>query len=138
MITIRNYNDMLRALARDYFVSNVYYVPDLASWAMDKGVGLSEPHQLLKLLSADNKLLLFVQETVEKETLDMPIRALGLRWSLRDNRTDPERQLNSVKKKIAYCFFKEYARSIDNVGGDELLEDDWAMIEVEKAGLFKE
>jgi hypothetical protein len=92
----------------------------------------------MKLLPADNKLLLFVQEDVEEEALEQVVRALGVRWSLRDNLSDPALRLNCVKKRIAYSFFKEYARSLHGVSGDELLEDDWAMREMERAGFFNE
>lgn len=138
MISIRDYDEMLRKLAGEFLVFNVHYVDDLASWAKQKDVGLSEPFQFMKLQPADNKLLLVVQEDVEEEVLEKTVRALGVRWSLRDNRGDPELRLNSVKKRIAYGFFKELARSLDSIGGDELLEDNWTIREMERAGLFNE
>ena len=138
MISIRDYDEMLRKEAREFLVFNVHYVHDLASWTKQRDVGLSEPYQPLKLFPADNKLLLFVQEDVEEEALEKVVRALGVRWSLRDNLSDPVRRLNSVKKKIAYCFYKEYARSLEGVDGDELLEDDWSIREMERAGFFNE
>lgn len=138
MISIRDYDGILRKVAQDFLVFNVHYVHDLTSWAKQKDVTLSEPYQPLKLLPADNKLMLFVQEDVEEESLEKVVRALGVRWSLRDNLSNPVLRLNSAKKRIVYCFFKEYARSLHGVGGDELLEDDYAMREMESAGFFNE
>jgi hypothetical protein len=43
--------------------------------------------------------------------------------------------LNSIK---AYCFLKEYARSLKDVSGDELLEDGWTIKAMDKLGFFRE
>jgi hypothetical protein len=138
MIRVKDYDGTIRKIANEFLIFTVHYVQDLSSWARQKGVDLSEPAQPMKLVAAGNKLMLFVQEDVEEETLDKVITALGVRWSLKDNVSDPSRRLNSVKKRLGYSFFKEYAKTLNGVAGDELLEDEWAIREMEKLGFFKE
>ena len=84
------------------------------------------------------KLMLFVQEYVDEESLEKIVTALAVRWSLKDNISDPLRRINSTKKKIAYSFFKEYARTLKGVAGEELMEDEWAVRQMEKFGFFNE
>lgn len=138
MIRIRDYDDMLRKVTKEFLVFTIHYVQDLGSWAKEKGVDLSEPAQPMKLTAAQDKLMLFVQEDIGEKTLDNVITALGVRWSLKDNVSDPAKLLNSVKKRLVYCFFKEYARTVDGAAGDDLLEDEWALREMEKLGFFNE
>jgi hypothetical protein len=66
------------------------------------------------------------------------IRNLGIRWSLRDNVTNIESKLNSVKKRLVYCYLKERARSMKDVGGNDQVEDQWVIDEMEILGYFEE
>ncbi len=138
MIRVRDYHEMLQKTAREFLVFTIHYVDDLRSWAKQKGIDLHEPAQPMKLMPSGNKLMLIVQEDVDADMLEKAVTAMGVRWSLKDNVSDPSGRLNSPKKKIAYAFLKEYARTLNGVGGDELLEDDWALTEMEKLGLFRE
>jgi len=66
------------------------------------------------------------------------IRNLGIRWSVKDNVTDMEKKLNSTGKRLAYCFLKEYARSLQKIEGGALAEDEWVLEEMEYLGYFDE
>jgi hypothetical protein len=66
------------------------------------------------------------------------MKGLGVRWALKDTATDPENVLDSTKKKLAFCFLKEYSRTVEGIGRDEMLEDEWAIKEMGKLGFFLE
>lgn len=138
MIYARDYDDVLRGLGSEFFVSAFSYVQNLASWAKEKGVDLSEPSQPMKLYARGETLTLLVQAEIPGEMLQDVVRALGVRWSLKDNVSDPSALLDSVKKMLVYCFLKEYARILNDLRGDDLLEDEWALREMEKLGFFRE
>jgi len=138
MILTEDYEGLLRNLGTEYFVQNIRFVPDLPSWARENNAGLNEPHQLMKLVPSDNELTMVIQSEIPEETLDNLITGLGVRWSLKDNATDISKQLNSTKKRLAFSFLKEYARSRKDFDGDELHEDEWAMKAMDSLGFFRE
>jgi hypothetical protein len=111
--------DVLGNLALEFLINNVRYVPDLASWAKKNNLDLYGPHQLMKLISEeDDTVTMVMQSEIPEEMLDGVITSLGIRWSLKDNVFDPSKKLNSVKKRMAFAFLKEYARALKDVGGD--------------------
>ena len=138
MILAEDYESLLRNLGIEYFIRDIRFVPDLASWARENNAALSEPYQLMKLVPSDNELTMVIQSEIPEETLDNLITGLGVRWSLKDNALDISKQLNSIKKRIVFTFLKEYARSRKDPAGDELHEDEWAMKAMEKLGFFLE
>ena len=138
MILAEDYESLLRNLGIEYFIQNIRFVPDLASWARENNAGLSEPGQLMKLVPSDNELTMVIQSEIPEETLDNLITSLGVRWSLKDNAADISKQLNSTKKRMVFSFLKEYARSRKDFDGDELHEDDWAMKAMDNLGFFRE
>jgi uncharacterized protein YheU (UPF0270 family) len=138
MILAEDYESLLRNLGIEYFIQNIRFVPDLASWARENNVSLSEPGQLMKLVPSDNELTMVIQSEIPEETLDNLITSLGVRWSLKDNAADISKQLNSTKKRLIFSFLKECARSRKDFAGDELHEDDWAMKAMENLGFFRE
>ena len=138
MILAEDYESLLRNLGIEYFIQNIRFVPDLASWARENNAALNEPGQLMKLVPSDNELTMVIQSEIPEETLDNLITSLGVRWSLKDNAADISKQLNSTKKRLIFSFLKEYARTRKNFDGDELHEDDWAMKAMDNLGFFRE
>jgi hypothetical protein len=138
MIYVQDYDEVLHTIGTAFLVSAIHYVSDLVSWSKGKGVALNEPSQSMKLFTEGKRLMMFVQSEIHERVLDDIVRSLGVRWSLKDNVGDPSASLNSVKKRLAYCFLKEYARTLKGVAGNELLEDEWAMKEMERLGFFRE
>lgn len=139
MIFIEEYEEMLQRLGREYFVFKTMRVNDLSAWAKENKADLSEPHQPMKLVAeADNNLAMVIQSEIPERMLNDVINNLSIRWSLRDNITDPSAKLDSVKKRLAFCFLKECSMTVKGIGGDELLEDEWAISSMEKLGFFEE
>ena len=139
MIYTEDYDDILRRLGIEYFVHDIGYVSSLMSWSKENKVDLSEPYQPMKLVTTqDNALKMAIQSEVSEEMLNGVITNLAIRRSLRNNIADMFAKLNSVKKKLVFCFLKECAGTVKNIGGDELLEDEWAVNSMEKLGFFNE
>ena len=138
MILAEDYESVLRNIGTEYFIQNLQFVPELLSWGKNQDIDLSEPHQLMKLVTAGTALTMVIQSEIPDDVLDSIITNLSLRWSMKDNVNDPSKALNSVKKRIVFAFLKEYARTARNIGGDELIEDEWAMQAMEKLGFFRE
>ena len=138
MIYVQDYDEVLRKTAGEFFVSPIQYVKDLQLWSRQKGIDLSEPSQPMKLFTEGKNLILIVQSEIQESMLEDVIRALSLRWSLKDNASNPAASLNSVKKRLAYCLLKECAKTVKGVAGDDLSEDEWAIKEMEKLGFFLE
>ena len=138
MILTKDYESVLRNLGTEYFIQNLQFVPDLLSWGKKQNIDLSEPHQLMKLVPAGTELTMVIQSEIPDDMLESIITNLSVRWSLKDNVNDLSKTLNSIKKRIIFAFLKEYARTVKNVGGDELIEDEWAIQAIEKLGFFRE
>jgi hypothetical protein len=138
MIYVQDYDEVLRKTGGEFFVSPIRYVRDLRLWSKEKGVDLSEPSQPMKLITEGKNLILIAQSEIQESMLDDLIRALSVRWSLKDNTSDPASSLNSVKKRLAYCLLKECSKTVKGVAGDDLPEDEWAIKEMEKLGFFLE
>jgi|SRR5208337_1327441 len=138
MIFVDDFDDQLRRLGREFFIFDIQYVPDITSWAHQKGVSLKEPAQPMKLITGeDNRLVMVVQSEISDEVLGGIINGLSVRWAVRDVSADIAKRLNSLEKQLAYYFLKEFARTKKDLDGDELLEDEWAINEMEKLGFFR-
>lgn len=139
MIDIREYKEVLYKLGGQYFVKDLSLVPDLASWARENDQDLSEPYiPMLLVANTDNSLSMVIQEQIRDEKLEGVIKNLSIRWALHDTVTDIDRKLSNTKKKLAFCFLKERARTMKDVGGDEQIEDQWVMDEMDSLGFFNE
>jgi hypothetical protein len=139
MIDIRDYQEELQKLGGQYFVKDLSPVPDLVSWSRENNQDLSEPYNPMKLVAnTDDSLSMFVQEQIKDQKLDEVIKNLSIRWSLHDTVTDIDHKLNSIKKRLVFCYLKERSRTMKDVGGDEQIEDQWVIEEMETLGFFKE
>lgn len=139
MISTKKYDDSLRGLGADYFVNELDYVPDLLEWAEKNHQDLGEPHHPMKLVvKTDDTLAMKVQSEISDEMLSDVIKNLSIRWSVRDNVTDIDKKLDNIKKRLAYCFLKEYARALKKIDGGEIVEDEWVFDEMEYLGFFSE
>jgi hypothetical protein len=139
MVYLSEFKDILINLGGQYFVKDLQFVPDIMSWAKEKNKDLGEPCSPMKLVAGpENKLTMVVQKEVSDEMLNNIIKNLSVRWSLRDNVTDIDNKLDNTKKRLAFCYLKERARSMKDVGGDEQVEDQWVIDEMEALDFFKE
>lgn len=131
----KDYDHILRPLGEEYFISRIEYVPDIKEWSRKKKIELSEPGQFMKLISEHGSLVMMIQSDIKDEILNGIINGLSVRWSLKDNVNNPADKLNSTKKRLVYCFLKEYIRTrLD----EELAQDEWVIKEMEKLGYFTE
>lgn len=139
MIYPEEYDKALRSLGSEYFIHDIHYVPDIALWVKDHGYHLTEPYAPMKLTAKDDSTLsMVVQSELKEETLNQVIKNLGIRRALQDTVTDIEKTLNSTKKRLVFCFLKEYARTLSVLGQDEQVEDGWALDEMKTLGYFDE
>jgi len=139
MISLRDHEGELQDLGKEYFIYNLKFVPDIKVWAEENNTELSEPHQIMKLVAGtEDTLTMVMQSDVRSEMIDDVIRNLGIRWSVKDNSVNMEMKLNSLKKRLVYCFLKEYACSIKRVGEEDLVQDEWALAEMDNLGFFDE
>ncbi|RJQ49440.1 MAG: hypothetical protein C4538_02215 [Nitrospiraceae bacterium] len=138
MISVKDYDAVLKNLGKEYFIHNLQYVPDITAWAKDNRIKLSEPHQPMKLVTGDGGSLTMVVQSYVSSEVDDVIKNLGVRWAIKDTATNMETKLNSPKKRMAFCFLKEYARSVKHIDSDELIQDEWVLSEMESFGYFKE
>ena len=136
MIFASDYETLLNDIGNKFLIRELRYIPDLRTWAKKTGLDLNEPHQLMKLIAADDTITMFIQAEIPDQMLDDNIKNLSVRWSMVDNMTDMDRKLDNVKKRLVFSFLKEYARSLEDLKRDELLEDDWAMKVMDEMGMF--
>jgi hypothetical protein len=130
---------VLKNLGKGYFIIDINFVPDIVSWAKENSQELGEPHSPMKLITTSgDTLAMVVQEVIKDEILDDVVKNLGIRWSVKENITDINKKLNSKKKRIVYCFLKEYARSLKKIDDDELSQDQWVLDEMAGLEFFKE
>jgi len=135
VVSLKKYKKDLEKLSLDYLIFNTKYVPDIMEWAAHNNRKLGEPHLLMKLVvESDDDLTMVMQSEVKEEMIADVIKNLGIRWSVKDNVTDMEKKLDTDRKRLAYCFLKEYARALDKVDGGEISEDEWVLEELEYLG----
>jgi hypothetical protein len=139
MISTKDFDSTLRNLGQEYFVFDIMYVDDIGSWARSEKIDLNDPLQLMKLAPGEGSgLIMVVQNMISEEMLNDNMKGLSVRWALKSTASHPEKMLNSTKKQLAFFFLKEYAQTVRDVGGDVMIEDDWAIREMEKLGFFTE
>jgi len=139
MISLRDHEGVLQDLGKEYFINNLRFVPDIKAWAEENNAELSEPHQIMKLVAEEGgALTMVIQSDIRSDMIDDVIRNLGIRWSVKDNSVNIELKLNSLKKRLVYCFLKEYACSIKRIGEEDLVQDEWALAEMDNLGFFDE
>ncbi len=139
MIDIKLYEDILINLGGQYFIKDIQFVPDLMSWSKENNHDLREPYSPMKLVATQQDTLTMVmQKKIDDDMLNDVIKNLSIRWSLRDNVTDIDKTLNSIKKRLVFCFLKERAITMKDIGGDEQVEDQWVLDEMATLNFFKE
>ena len=139
MIDITKYETALKDLGGQYFIKDIQFVPDLTAWAKEKRQDLTEPYNPMKLVTSTGiGLIMIAQKEIKEEMLNDVIKNLDVRWTLRNTNTDIDGKLNSIKKRLVYCYLKERARTMKDIGGDEQVEDQWAIDEMENLGYFEE
>ena len=139
MIFVSDYEAVLANLGKEFFIFNIHYERNLAEWAKQTKIDLSEPLQPMKLITGNkNSLVMVMQSEIEEEVLNNIIDGVSVRWSMIDNTANIEDRLDSIKKRLVFCLLKEYARTGAGISENELHSDEWAITEMEKLGFFRE
>lgn len=138
-IYISDHESALRELGKEYFIHDLQFVPDISSWAKANAKDLTEPHAPMKLITkGDDTLSMVVQAELSEKKLNDVLKNLSVRRALQDTTFDTLKTLNSTRKLLAFCFLKEYARTLSVLGQDEQLEDSWVLDEMKTLGYFDE
>lgn len=117
---------------------DIKFVESVADWCRGHGVEEPDPDKPLRLVPNDDSgCTVVIREQIAEKAIDDRIKALSVRSALINVAVDRARMLDSDRKKLAYLFLSEYAMTLPEVAGDELLADNWAFEEMEEMGFFK-
>ncbi len=117
---------------------SIVFVEDIVAWCKENGVPETDGEMPFKLISRSGQgCLMLVKEEVPERVIDERIRAMAIRDQLDNAAVDRGERLNSIQKKLAYLFLREYAVSLPDVGTDEILADNWAFDQMKELGYFR-
>jgi len=137
---MREYYELFRYLMeqRCLLPENIVFVDDIAQWSRERGIPETDKERPLKLVMEDGPACkMLIREDVSEAVIDERIRAMDVRDQLENVARDRAGSLNSIHKKLAYLFLREYAVSLPEVGMDDILGDNWAFGEMERLGYFR-
>lgn len=136
----REYYELFRYLMeqRCLLPESIVFVEDVVDWCRENGVPETDRDRPFKLVSANGLgCLMLVKEEVPERVIDDRIRAMTIRDQVDNAAVDRGERLNSIHKKLAYLFLREYAVSLPDVGADDILADKWTFDEMDRLGYFK-
>ncbi len=135
----REYYELFRYLMeqRCLLPESIVFVDDIVNWCKENDVPETDREMPFKLVSRGKGCLMLVKEDVRERVIDERIRAMMIRDQLDNAAVDRGEKLNSIHKKLAYLFLREYAVSLPDVGTDEILADNWTFGEMERLGYFR-
>ena len=136
----RDHAELFRYLMEQYCLrqEDMLFVENIAVWCKEEGIPEPDPERPFRLvLNQPGGCLMLVRETIPDEVIAKRVNALSVRGQIKSVADDLSERLNSERKKLAFLFLVEYAASLPEIGGDELLADDWAFGEMERLGFFK-
>jgi hypothetical protein len=135
----REYYELFRYLMeqRCLLPESIVFVDDIVNWCKENDVPETDREMPFKLVSRSKGCLMLVKEDVRERVIDERIRAMMIRDQLDNAAVDRGEKLNSIHKKLAYLFLREYAVSLPDVGTDEILADNWTFGEMERLGYFR-
>jgi hypothetical protein len=139
-MNIREYSELFRYLMeqRCLLPESLVFVEDIVDWCKENGVPETDGEMPFKLVSRNGLgCLMLVKEEVPERVIDERIRAMTIRDQLDNAAVDRGDKLNSIQKKLAYLFLREYAVSLPDVGTDDILADNWTFTEMERLGYFR-
>jgi hypothetical protein len=137
---MREYYELFRYLMeqRGLLPENILYVGNVAEWCREHDIKEPDKDKPVKLVSEDGTAYkMLVREEVSEETLDQRIRAARIRDQIESVASQKADLLNSIHRKLAFLFLREYAVNLTDAGTDDILADEWAFGEMERLGYFK-
>ena len=139
-MNLRDYHELFRYLAKEYclYEEDITYVENISDWCKEMGIREPDRDKPLKLISKIAPgCRILVRETVSDKVLGERINALSIRGALTNVAFDRASLLDTEQKKLAYLFLLEYARTLPELGEDDLMMDDWVFKEMDRIGFFK-
>jgi hypothetical protein len=136
----RDYYELFRYLMEEHNLSqeDILFVDDISEWCAEKGIPETDAERPFKIiLTKLPECKMLIREYLPEGVVEERINALRLRNQLKNVAYDRADMLNSVQKKLAFLFLKEYTTSVPDLAGDELGADDWVFDEMEGLGFFK-
>ena len=135
------FKDVIEGLISEYclFLVETSYVEDVGQWCEENGFGVDDPRSPMRLLvSGTEGCKLVIMDDIPDDIVAERIKAMSVRDTLQSAAEDRGAMLDSDKKRLAYLFLSEYASTLPELVGDELLGDNWAFGEMERLGFFRE
>lgn len=135
----REYHELFRYLMeqRCLLPESVVFVEDIVDWCKENDVPETDREMPFKLVARGKGCLMLIREEVPERVIVERIRAMTIRDQVDNAAVDREEKLDSIQKKLAYLFLREYAVSLPDVGTDEILADNWTFGEMERLGYFR-
>jgi hypothetical protein len=137
----RDYRDVLQSLMEHYCLNpeDIIFVENVHDWCIREGIEEPDKNKPVKLITPKGKSCrIVINESIPDSAVENRIKAMSIRGALQNVALDRAALLNSEKKKLTYLFISEFATSLPDLEGDELLADNWAFEEMKKMGFFKE
>jgi len=134
-IRAEEHYELFRFLMGQYCLQeeNIESVPDIKSWCEEHGMEENEEDRPLKIVMEEGACKLLVRENLSGESLERRMNALRMRGQMiKQVPYDWADMLDDTRKKLAYLFLKEYARTLPGINEDQFREDEWAMGEMKR------
>ena len=138
-MTTREYFEVFRYLMeqRCLLQEDIIFVENIADWCKENGIPEPDRERPLKLIAKDGKgCKMLIKEDVPEKVIEKRINAMRIRGQVQNVAFDRADMLDSVHKKLAFLFLAEYATSLPDTQGDDLLADNWAFEEMKRLGYF--
>jgi hypothetical protein len=136
----RDYYELFRYLMEEHNLSqeDILFVDDISEWCAEQGIPEADAERPFKIIPTKlPECKMLIREYLPGDVLEERINALRLRDQMKNVAYDKADMLNSVRKKLAFLFLKEYTASIPDLAEDDLGADDWVFGEMERLGFFK-
>ena len=137
----RDHYELFRYLMEQFCLlpENMFFVENVSAWCREQGIDEPDTERPLRLISTEGEgCKLLIGEDIPETVLDDRINAMRIRSQLKGIAVDRADALNTEKKKLTFLFLNEYALTLPEMEGDELLADDWALREMDRLGFFRE
>lgn len=139
MVKARDYFELFRYLLEQRCLKqeDLVFVESIRGWCREQGIPESDPARPMRLISREGEgCLMLVRQEIPQQVIEERVRAMAIRWQLTNVAVDRASSLDTIQKKLAFLFLREYAFSLPEVE-DDLGADEWAFREMERLGYFK-
>jgi hypothetical protein len=136
----RTYHDLFRYLMEKscQLQEDIEFVDDISAWCRERGLDEADKDKPFKLVKKEGGgCLMLVRTSLPESVIEERLRAMSMRAQVRNVASDRSATLDTDHKRLAFLFLNEYARSLPEIDGDDLMADDWAFDSMDRLGYFK-